>query len=115
MPYHDFKLKEDGPTYDGSELGRIAMCSDEKKGWILETLGPASRHWKRLAREVNSRVARDGESPTNVKHEGPIPLQKLDPNTCGLKHRKGNKRQNQNQNGEEQMDGGVAVAAKQHR
>ena len=56
------------------ESGLIAMCFDEKKGWISEALGPTSRHWKRLAREVHGKAARIGEGPINGKREGPIPL-----------------------------------------
>lgn len=109
-PNHSFKLKEDGPNHENIELGPIAMCFDEKEGWILESLGPTSRHWKRLAKEVHVKVARDGENPINGKREAPIPLQELDPNISDLKCRRGNKGNNQSQNGEEQKDGGLAVA-----
>lgn len=77
-------------------LGPIAMCFDEKKGRILESLGPTSRHWKRLAREVHAKAARDGGNTINGKHEGPIPLQELNPNICDLKHKRGSKGHNQN-------------------
>ena len=114
-PNPKFETREGGPANLDSDLGPLAMSYDEKKGWTIEILGPTSRHWKRLAREVKTRVAHEGKSPTIAKQEGPIPLQELDPNICDLKHKKGRKELNQTLDGEKQMDGDVAVVAKQHR
>ena len=36
---------------DNSSL--LVMSFDQEKGWVTETLGPKSRHWKRLARQSN--------------------------------------------------------------
>ena len=74
-------------------------------------MGPTSRHWKRLAREVHIKVARVGGDPINGKREGPTPFQELDPNISDLKCIRGSTRQNKKKNGEEQMVSGVAVAA----
>lgn len=109
------KVKEDGPNYENIQSGPIAMSFDEKEGWISESLGPNSRHWKRLAREVHVQAARVGGNPINGKREGLIPLQELDPNISELKCRRSNKGNNQNQCGEEKRDGSVAVVAEQHR
>ena len=46
------------------------MCYVEEKGWIAKTLGPSSRHWKRLAREVKSKSESEGKSLIKVKREG---------------------------------------------
>ena len=42
-PRNEAKLKEDGPASDINTTGPLAM--------IAESLGPTSRHWKRLARK----------------------------------------------------------------
>ena len=34
------------------ESSPLAMSYDQEKGWTSEILGPKSRHWKRLARQV---------------------------------------------------------------
>ena len=91
------------------------MSFDDKKGWIVETLGPTSRHWKRLVRENDKWVTQVSESPTKVKKDGPTPLQKLDPNSGNLKCKKGSKGCNHELNGEEKKVEGVAVAVEQHR
>ena len=31
----------------------LTMSFDQEKGWVAETLGPKSGHWKRLARKSN--------------------------------------------------------------
>ena len=53
VPRSKSNLKEDGPVIENPTLGPLAMSFDDKKGWIAKPLGPASRHWKRLAREIN--------------------------------------------------------------
>ena len=103
-------LNNAGPMLEGKELGPIAMCFDENKGWISETLGPTSRHWKRLAWEVHNKVAQIEGDPINGKRAGLTPLQELDPNISELKCRRGSTGQSKKKNGEEQTVGGVAVA-----
>lgn len=90
-PKQGVNLKDDGPNLESPNLGPVAMCFDEEKGWTLELLSPKSRHWKRLAREVQAKAAQDGGQSINGKREGPIPLPKLDPNICDLKCRRGSK------------------------
>ena len=67
-----------------------------------------------MAREVNSKSAREGKSPIKAKREGLMPLQELDPNICDLKRRKGKKDHTQTTDGKKQMDGKVAMAVEQH-
>ena len=114
-PQSDLKMKEAGPSVDSPDLGPLALSFDDKKGWIAETLGPTSRHWKRLARENNKQVTQASESPTKGKRDGPTPLQELDPNSENLKRRKGSKGGIHDLNGQEEKVGGVAVVAVQHR
>ena len=104
-----------GPASENPIPGPLAMSFDDQKGWVAESLGPASKHWKRLARESNKGKSQVSGSPTKGKREGPTPLQDLDPNTGSLKRRKGRQTGDHEQNGKENTDGGVAVAAEQHR
>lgn len=41
---HVSKLNDDGLNFESKDSGPIAMCFDENKGWISETLGLTSRH-----------------------------------------------------------------------
>ena len=34
------------------EMGPMAMSFDQNLGWVAEKMGPISKHWKRLAREI---------------------------------------------------------------
>ena len=63
---------------------------------------------------MKTKATYEGMSQLKVKRKGPIPLQDLDPYICELKHKKGSKKHNQNSDSGK-MDGGVAVAAEQHR
>ena len=74
-------MKEARLGADSPDLGPLALRFDDKKGWIAKTLGPTSRHWKRLARENNKQETQASESPTKGKRDGPTPLQELDPNS----------------------------------
>nr|POE80521.1 hypothetical protein CFP56_04879 [Quercus suber]POE92670.1 hypothetical protein CFP56_55825 [Quercus suber] len=87
------------------------MSFVEKKGWTLEPLGPTSKYWKRMAREVKAKADYEAISPLKAKHEGPIPLQDLDPNICNLKRKKGSRKHNQTLDSDKQTDGSVVVAA----
>ncbi|KAK7860942.1 hypothetical protein CFP56_029135 [Quercus suber] len=49
-PKNKVKMTVVGPALENPIPGPLAMCYDDKKGWTSKTLGPASRHWKRLAR-----------------------------------------------------------------
>lgn len=78
-------------------------------------LGPTSKYWKRLARDNTKSMSHKEESPIKGKREGPTPLQELDPNSGSLKRRKGRKEGKQVLTEEEEMVGGEAVSAVQHR
>nr|POE67963.1 hypothetical protein CFP56_75730 [Quercus suber] len=114
-PKNEVKMKVIGPVEENPIPGPLAMCYDEKTGWTSETLGPASRHWKRLAREINKGVVQESISPSNPKRVGPTPLQELDPNSVCQKRRKGKNVGDEETNGKKNRVGGVAVAAEQHR
>ena len=102
------EAKMGGPTNVGLDLGPLAMCYVKEKGWIAEMLGPSSKHWKQLTREVKSKPESKGKNPIKVKREGPTPLQELDPNIKDLKRRKG-KDDMQNTVGKKHLDGGVLL------
>nr|POE64106.1 hypothetical protein CFP56_08477 [Quercus suber] len=103
-PKNEVKMKVIGPAEENPIPGPLAMCYDEKKGWTSETLGPASRHWKRLAREINKGVFQESISPSNPKRVGPTPLQELDPNSACQKRRKGKNVGDKETNGESQVN-----------
>lgn len=96
-------------------LGPVAMSFDPSDGWVVEKLGPNSRHWKRLAREGKSSGPVTAGSPRRQKRRGPTPLQELDPNALSQKKRKGKATLNEVSEQYNQRDGGVAAAAMQPR
>ena len=104
--------KEEGPN---PEIGPVAMSYDPKEGWVSEKLGPNSKHWKRLAREVKEKGLGTNESPGSQKREGPTPLQELDPNALSKKKRKGKSKVCDVVVQHKHMDGDEAVAAMQPR
>ena len=67
----------------------LAMSFDKDKGWVVETLGPTSRNWKRLARQTNKPSPSKKDSPEKLKRTGPVPLKELDPNALNTKQKKG--------------------------
>ena len=91
------------------------MSLDPSKGWILEELGPSSRHWKRLARKIKDTCPSEKLGPASVKREGPVPIQDLDPNTPCAKRGKGKGAGKKPLCEENEAGGGEAVAARQHR
>ena len=91
------------------------MSYDMVNGWTTEPLGPRSRHWKRLTREVKAKSSPEEKSPTRLKREGPIRLEELDFEVNKQKRRKGGKQSNQTCDENTPKDGGEAVAAVQHR
>ena len=96
-------------------MGPLAMSLDPSKGWITEELGPSSRHWKRLARKIKETSPSEKLGTIGVKREGPVPLQELDPNTLCTKKGKGKGVEKNPLCEENNVDGGVAVVARQHR
>ena len=117
-----FKLAPNkSPTQPGLEeaisrnkLGLMAMSFDQNVGWVTEKMGPKSKHWKRLAKEIKSDTPKKNKSPTKQKRECPTPLIELDPNALELKRRRGKNKQHVVSEYGNTMDGGEAVAARQH-
>ena len=101
-------------------MGPMALNYDTKDGWVAAKLSPKSKHWKRLAREVNNNKPAGKKGLKNRKREGPTPMQELDSNSLKQKRRKGLKQSDIidevgiTENKNESMDGGVAVSAEQH-
>ena len=98
------------------ENGPMAKSFDVNLGWVAETFGPQSDHWKCMARKV-----RDTSPTKETKEEihlgkrlGMSPLQELEPNITTKKQRKcqeSSKAQEHNA----VRDSGEAVATEQHR
>lgn len=105
------RLKSIGPR----NTDPLAMCFEANVGWSSEALGPGSRHWKRLARIVKEKSPSEKLASIGVKREGPVPLQELDPNTLYAKKGKGKRVDNNTSAKENNADGGVAMAVRQHR
>nr|POE69162.1 uncharacterized protein CFP56_74507 [Quercus suber] len=93
----------------------LAMSFNKDKGWISETLGPTSGHWKRLARQTNKPSPGKRDSPEKLKRSGPVPLQELDPNALNTKRKKGKLHTEEKIDEDKRKVGGEAVAAVQHR
>ena len=93
----------------------LAMSFNKEKGWVAETLGPTSGHWKRLARQNNKPSPAKRDSPEKLKRGGPVPLQELDPNVLNTKRKKGKNQTEEKIDEDKQKVGGEAVAAVQHR
>lgn len=100
------RLKSIGPR----NTNPLAMCFEANVGWSSEALGPRSRHWKRLARIVKEKSPSEKLASIDVKREGPVPLQELDPNTLYAKKGKGKRVDNNTSAKENNADGGVAMA-----
>ena len=110
----------ESPSDKDAAMGPMALSYNQNEGWVAAQLGPKSKHWKRLAREVNQNKPKGKKGLKSGKREGPTPLQELDPNNLDQKRRKGLKRNESLENGNtenemESTDGGVAVLATQHR
>ena len=59
------------------EIGPMAMCFNEETGWVAETLGLKSGHWKRLARKAQSNDESMGLDLLGSKRPGLVPTMKL--------------------------------------
>lgn len=93
-----------GPDLDKTELGPMAMTYEQGVGWVAEKLGSKNGHWKRLATNTKPKT-----------REGSTPLFDLDPHIIDLKQRKNQKQKSNKAKKESSKDGGVVVAALQHR
>ena len=58
----------------------MAMCFNEDSGWVAETLGSKSGHWKRLARMAQSKEESMGLDQLGSKRISPVPTQELEQN-----------------------------------
>lgn len=76
---------ETSPGKDEGSQGLVAMLFDAKVGWTTETLGPKTKHWKRLAKEIKGKSTEVGFGLETKKRMGPTPLQELDPNVVDKK------------------------------
>ena len=70
-------------TIPGDELGPMAMSFDENVGWVAEKMGPKSKHWKRLAREIKSDALKKSKSPIKQKRECPNTINRNRPKCSG--------------------------------
>lgn len=97
------------------ELGPMAMCFDEDMGWVAETLGPKSGHWKLLAKEAHgaNKTKETKEKIKLGKRHFPSPLQELDPN-CTTQKRRKHQEESIAIIYNEEGDGGEAMAAVRH-
>ena len=95
--------------------GPMAMTYEMDSGWVAETLGPTSGHWKRRARVGQAKGKEKMESSVQMKRGTVIPSSVLDQNGLGRKRRKVEKKGGDGDVEENKKDGGEAVAATQHR
>ena len=64
----------EGPTDKDAVMSLMALSYNPKEDWVAIELGPKSRHWKRLAREVNQPKPKGKRGSKSGKREGPTPL-----------------------------------------
>lgn len=62
-------------TKDGE--GPLAMTYDMELGWIAETLGPTSAHWKRKACAGQTKEKEKVESPVEKKRSASTPTRSV--------------------------------------
>ena len=98
-----------------TEEGPMAMTYEMDSGWVAEPLGPSSGHWKRRARVGQAKGKEKLESPAKIKRSLLSSSVGLDQNDLGRKKRKVEKKGDDGNDEEKGRDGGVAVAAVQHR
>nr|POF18997.1 hypothetical protein CFP56_26429 [Quercus suber] len=93
----------------------MAMTYEMETGWVAETLGPSSGHWKRRAQAGQTKGKGKEVSPVKQKRNMINPLGVLDQNVLVRKRRKVEKQGGCDAEKQNEMVGGVAVAAMQHR
>lgn len=96
------------------ELGPMPMIYDLTVGWVVEKMGPTTKHWKRLARGSKTSKPIKTESPIKLKKEDFTPLIDLDPNALEQKRRRGKSKLGVVLENEQRV-GGVEVAVEQPR
>ena len=104
-----------GSDLISKEKGPMAMTYELDSGWVAESLGPSSGHWKRRARVGQAKGKEKMESSVQMKRGMVIPSGVLDQNGLGRKRRKVEKKGGDADEAENGKDGNVAVAATQHR
>lgn len=97
-------------TKDGE--GPLAMTYDMELGWIAETLGPTSAHWKRKACAGQTKEKEKVESPVEKKRSASTPHGVLEKNTLEVKRRRVEVQENGDVEIETKRVGGVADAAR---
>ena len=65
--------------------GPMAMTYEMEMGWVAETLGPTSGHWKRRARTGQAKGKEKIESPIKKKKGVVTPSSVLNQNVLGIK------------------------------
>ena len=95
--------------------GPMAMLYDPEVGWVANKLGPTGGHWKRRAWAGPNKEMKEELGPIQRKREGALILSEIDQNIRGSKRRKCEGLSKEKTGEECIKDGGVAVAARQHR
>nr|POF03670.1 hypothetical protein CFP56_34427 [Quercus suber] len=73
--------REESPVQNKEAKGPMAMCFNEELGWVAETLGPKSGHWKRLVRMAQIKEENMGVDQLGSKRPGPVSTMELEQNT----------------------------------
>ena len=94
--------------------GSMAMTYEMEMGWVVETLGPTSGHWKRRARAGQAKGKEKAISPVKKKKGVVTPFSTLDQNILVGKRRRVEKQGGGDAEKENEKDGGEVVAATQH-
>ena len=93
----------------------MAMTYEMEMGWVADTLGPTSGHWKRRARAGQAKGKEKAVSPVKKKRGVVTPFGVLDQNVLVSKRRKVEKQGGGDAEKKNEKDGGGVVAATQHR
>ena len=104
-----------GLKVDKEVEGPIAMSYDMDQGWVAETLGPASGHWKRKLREGQPSRKTKELSPVKKKRNSPAYQTESDQNQRETKKQRTEIQGSLVCEDEVVRDGGVAEAAMQLR
>ena len=104
-----------GLKVDKEVEGPIAMSYDMDQGWVEETLGPASGHWKRILREGQPSRKTKELSPVQKKRNFPAYLNESDQNQRDTKKQRTEIQGSLVCEDVVVKDGGVAEAAMQLR
>ena len=104
-----------GLGLDKNKDGPMALQYDPEEGWVANKLGPTSGHWKRKIRAGPDEEMKEALGPLQRKRDGDLILREIDQNVKASKRRKSEGLSKEEPGDERTMDGGVAVAARQHR